>query len=302
MRTGTTTHAHKHAHTHMGLEGRPLFTRPLKVSRHLQRLRTYGEERWAQRQRSKQAQKKARRDRAQAAKPQRNPATPADRRRCPSKGGAKRSALHYGTDFYAKRTTPDGRRHPPLSSGGHGAREWEPGATYHTFHTTTRAHTATQAGDTQAVAKDVGVRGTRTPTVQSVRADTQGSTVLLCPRAPGAPAGACDVPPCRGASPHPTAPPEDAQSQPQDSTAGRGGQPPAPKRCVTHTPVRGGGGTHEGRPALKASSTPGARGRNDGGERHLPRTALRANEHAGRSGMGVQALRPHNPQPPEALA
>ena len=48
----------------MGLEGRPLFTRPLEVSRHLQRLRTYGEERWAQRQRSKQAQKKAGRDRA----------------------------------------------------------------------------------------------------------------------------------------------------------------------------------------------------------------------------------------------
>ena len=98
----------------MGLEGRPLFTRPPEVSRHLQRLRTYGEERWAQRQRSKQAQKKARRDRAQGAKPQRNPATPADRRRCPAKGGATRSALHYGTDFYAKPTVPDGRRHPPF--------------------------------------------------------------------------------------------------------------------------------------------------------------------------------------------
>ena len=37
----------------MGLEERPLFTRPLEVSRHLQRLRAYGEERSAQRQRSK---------------------------------------------------------------------------------------------------------------------------------------------------------------------------------------------------------------------------------------------------------
>ena len=98
----------------MGLEGRPLFTRPLEVSRHLQRLRTYGEERWAQRQRSKQAQKKARRDRAQGAKPQRNPAAPAERRRYPAKAGAKRSALHYGTDFYAKPTVPDGRGRPPF--------------------------------------------------------------------------------------------------------------------------------------------------------------------------------------------
>ena len=98
----------------MGPEGRPLFTRPLEVLRHLQRLRTYGEERWVQRQRSKQARKKARRDRAQGAKPQRNPATPADRRRCPAKGGAKRSALHYATYFYAKPTEPDGRRHPPF--------------------------------------------------------------------------------------------------------------------------------------------------------------------------------------------
>ena len=84
---------------------------------------------------------------------------------------------------------------------------------------------------------------------------------------------------------------------------GEGGQPPAPKRRVTHTPVRGGGGgTHQGRPAPRASPTPGARGRSDGGERHLPSAARRANEHAGRSGMGVQALRSHNPQPPEALA
>ena len=57
---------------------------------------------------------KARRDRAQGAKPQHSPVTPANRRRCPAKGGAKRFALHYGTDFYAKPTVPDGRRHPPF--------------------------------------------------------------------------------------------------------------------------------------------------------------------------------------------
>ena len=192
---------------------------------------------------------------------------------------------------------------PPLSSGGHGAREWGPGATYHTLHTITRAHTATQAGDTQAAAKDVGVQGTRTPTVQSVRAGTQGSTVLLCPRTPGAPAGACDVPPCRGASPHPTAPPGGAQSQPEDSRSGEGGTTPSPQEARNaHAGAGGrGGSTHQGHPAPRASPTPGARGRSNGGERHLPRTARRANEHAGRS-VGVQALRSHNPQPPEALA
>ena len=41
---------------------------------------------------------------------------------------------------------------PPLSSGGHGAREWEPGATHHTLHTTARVHAATLAGDTQTTA------------------------------------------------------------------------------------------------------------------------------------------------------
>ena len=98
----------------MGLEGRPLFTSPLEVSRHLHRLRTYGEERWAQKQQARQAQKKARRNKAQGAKPQRNPAAATDRRRCPAKGGAKHSAMHYGTDFYAKPTAPDGRRHLPF--------------------------------------------------------------------------------------------------------------------------------------------------------------------------------------------
>ena len=75
-------------------------------------------------------------------------------------------------------------------------------------------------------------------------------------------------------------------------------------------------GTVRGRPAPQtarraptfqglAPSSPKTRargGRSDGGERHLPRMACRANEHASRSGMGVQAPRSHNPQPPEALA
>ena len=118
----------------MGLEGRPLFTKPLEVSRHLHRLRTYGEERWAQKQRARQAQKKARRNTAQGAKPQRNPAATTDRKRGPAKGGAKRSAMHYGTDFYAKPTAPDGRRHLPFQVVR--ARSHTPYASDHS----TRAH------------------------------------------------------------------------------------------------------------------------------------------------------------------
>ena len=270
----------------MGLEGRPLFTRPLEVSRHLQRLRTYGEERWAQRQRFKQAQKKARRDRAQGAKPQRHQATPADRRRCPAKGGqALCAALRHG--LLCETHSTGWQEAPPLSSGGHGAREWEPGATYHTLHTTTRAHTATQAGDTQAAAKDVGVRGTRTPTVQSVRAGTQGSTVLLCPRAPGAPAGACDVPPCRGASPHPTAPHGGAQSQPEDSRSGGGGTTPSPQEARNaHAGEGGGAHTRGSQPHPRRTGTKRRRGETPP-QNGPPGKRARRPERHGRAGTEV---------------
>ena len=43
----------------IGLEGRPLLTKPLNVWKHLQRLRKYGEDRWAQRQRQRQAKHRA---------------------------------------------------------------------------------------------------------------------------------------------------------------------------------------------------------------------------------------------------
>ena len=242
----------------MGLEGRPLFTRPLEVSRHLHRLRTYGEERWAQKQRSKQAQKKARRDRTHGAKPQRNPATPADRRRCPAKGGAKRSALHYGTDFYAKPIVPHGRRHPPFKWWTRGQRMGAGSHIPYTSHHNTRAHGNTGRRHTSG---GVGVRSTRTPTVQSVRAGTQGSTVLLCPRAPGAPASACHVPPCRGASPHPTAPPGGTQSQPEDSRSGRGGTTPSPQEARNaHAGEGGGGGAHTGGARRPQQVLPPARG------------------------------------------
>ena len=50
----------------MGLEGRPLLTKPLDVWKHLQRLRKYGEERWAQRRRQRQAKHRAKREKKQA--------------------------------------------------------------------------------------------------------------------------------------------------------------------------------------------------------------------------------------------
>ena len=43
----------------MGLEGRPLLTKPLDVWKHLQRLRNYGEDWWAQRRRQRQAKHKS---------------------------------------------------------------------------------------------------------------------------------------------------------------------------------------------------------------------------------------------------
>ena len=226
----------------MGLEGRPLFTRPLEVSRHLQRLRTYGEERWAQRQRSKQAQKKARRDRAQGAKPQRNPATPADRRRCPAKGGAKRSALHYGTDFYAKPAVPDGRRHPPFQvvDAGPENGSQEP----HTIRFTPQhARTRQRRPETHKRRRKTWVCEAHGHPPCRACAGTQGSAVLLCPRAPGAPAGACDVAPCRGVGPHLTAPPGGAQGQPEDTRTGGGGTTPSPQE-TRNTRAGEGGGAH----------------------------------------------------------
>ena len=286
----------------MGLEGRPLFTRPLEVSRHLQRLRAYGEERWAQRQRSKQAQKKAKRDRAQGAKPQRNPATPADRRRCPAKGAARRSTLHYGTDFYAKPTVSDGRRHPPFQVVDMGPENGsqEP----HTIRFTPQhARTRQHRPETHKRRRKTWVcEAHGHPPCRACALAHRGVRYCCARGHQGHPRVPAMCPPAAGRAPTPLRRLGARRASQKTPGRGEGGQPLAPKRRVTHTPVRGGGGTHQGRPTPTASPTPGARGRSDGGERHLPRAARRANEHAGRSGMGVQALRSHNPQPPEALA
>ena len=88
----------------MGLEGRPLLTKPLDVAKHLQRLRKYGEERWAQRQRLRQAKHRAEHGKKQARSAEQPRAPAGDRPWCPVKGGAK--AGHFAADFY---TRPVGR-------------------------------------------------------------------------------------------------------------------------------------------------------------------------------------------------
>ena len=88
----------------MGLEGRPLLTKPLDVWKHLQRPRKYGEDRWAQRQRQRQAKHRAKRDKKQARSAAQPQPQAGKRPRCPAKGRAK--AGHFAADFYAR---PAGR-------------------------------------------------------------------------------------------------------------------------------------------------------------------------------------------------
>ena len=92
------------AGTVMGLAGCPIFTRPTAVWKHLERLRTYGEARWAQKQKARTAKRQAKTKglaKKLAAKPSGDTTNP-ERKRCPAKGGAKSALKHYATDFYAK--------------------------------------------------------------------------------------------------------------------------------------------------------------------------------------------------------
>ena len=277
----------------MGLEGRPLFTRPLEVSRHLQRLRTYGEERWAQRQRSKQAQKKARRDRVQGAKPQRNPATPADRRRCPAKGGAKRSALHYGTDFYAKPTVPDGRRHPPFQVVDTGPKNGSQEPHTNCF-TPQHARTRQRRPETHKRRRKTWVcEAHRHPPCRACVLAHRGVRYCCARGHQGHPRVPAMCPPAAGQAPTPLRRLGARRASQRTPGRGEGGQPPAPKGRATHTPVRGGGGgTHQGRPAPRASPTPGARGRSNGGGETPPQDGppgkrARRPERHGRAGTEV---------------
>ena len=77
----------------LGLEWRPLLTKPLDVWKHLRRPRKYEEDRWAQRQRQRQAKHRAKRDKKQARSAEQPRPQAGDRPRCPAKGGAKAGHL-----------------------------------------------------------------------------------------------------------------------------------------------------------------------------------------------------------------
>ena len=94
----------------VGVKGRPLFTRPMALWHHLQRLQKYNAERWAQQQQSRVAKQRQnwRRAQGQSANGRNDNTRP--RERCPSKGGAKKAARAYTSDFYAGAVLPEGAR------------------------------------------------------------------------------------------------------------------------------------------------------------------------------------------------
>ena len=97
----------------VGVKGRPLFTRPAAVWHHLQRLRQYISERWARPQQQRVARRKHKQQRAQE-KPATSPgADLGQRKRCPGKGGAKKTAEAYASDFYAGPIMPQGAGRGP---------------------------------------------------------------------------------------------------------------------------------------------------------------------------------------------
>ena len=97
----------------VGVKGRPLFTRPAAVWHHLQRLRQYNSERWAHQQQQRVARRKHKQRRVQW-KPEASPGGDlGQRERCPGKGGAKKTAGAYASDFYAGPIIPQGARKGP---------------------------------------------------------------------------------------------------------------------------------------------------------------------------------------------
>ena len=224
----------------MGLKGRPFFSKPLEVSRHLQRLRAYGEVRWAQRQRSKLALKKARSNRAQGAKPQRNPLTPADKRRCPAKGEATCSALHYGTDLYSKPTVPHGGWQPPFQVVDMGPENGsqEP----HTIRFTPQhAHTRQHSPETNKRRRKTWVCEAHGHAPCKACALAHKGVRYCCARGhQGHQRVLAMCPHAARRAPTPLRRQGAGTTSQRTPGRGEGGQPPASKRRVTHTPVRGG--------------------------------------------------------------
>ena len=101
------------AGTTAGVKGRPIFTRPAAVWHHLRRMQQYSAKRWAQQQQAKVARQQSKRRRAQGVKVKSAPTQQPQEVKCPGKGGAKRSAGAYASDFYAGPVLPPGTRRGP---------------------------------------------------------------------------------------------------------------------------------------------------------------------------------------------
>ena len=101
------------AGTTAGVKGRPIFTRPAAVWHHLRRMQQYSAKRWAQQQQAKVARQQSKRRRAQGVQVKSAPAQQPQEVKCPGKGGAKRSAGAYASDFYAGPVLPPGTRRGP---------------------------------------------------------------------------------------------------------------------------------------------------------------------------------------------
>ena len=96
-----------------GLKDRPVFTRPAAVWHHLRRMQQHSAARWAQQQQARVARQQRKRRRAQGTKTKPAPAQQPQKAKCPGKGGAKRSAGAYSSDFYASPVLPPGTRRGP---------------------------------------------------------------------------------------------------------------------------------------------------------------------------------------------
>ena len=94
----------------VGVKGRPLFTRPMAVWHHLKRLQRYNSEPRAQQQQSQVAKQRQKRRRAQGKTADVQMGNAQPRQRCLGKGGAKKAATVYASDFYAGLVLPEGAR------------------------------------------------------------------------------------------------------------------------------------------------------------------------------------------------
>ena len=101
------------AGTAVGVKGRPVFTRPTAVWHHRRRLQQYSVVRWAQQQQTRVARQQSKRRRAQGTQAKPAGEQQSKKARCPGKGGGKRSAGAYASDFYAGPVIAPGARRGP---------------------------------------------------------------------------------------------------------------------------------------------------------------------------------------------